>query len=100
MKWNNNGITYNRGNYECLIARYDDSDIWFTPRAMQTQQCAKSNFKRLGELLEAKNCEVQPMYNDSDEWTHDKIVVFDLRYSGECKFYNLYEDGSMLEIVL
>ena len=98
MKWNHNGITYRHGCYECLIARYDDTETWFTPRAQQTQQSAKSNFKRLGELFEAKKCEVQLMYNDSDEWTHDNIIVFDFMYSGECRFYHLNENGSMVRI--
>lgn len=96
MKWNNNGIQYKRGCYECLIARYDESSVWFTPRAQQTQQSQKSNFKRLGELLEASKCEVMPMYDDNDEWTQNSIVVFDFHYSGECKFYSLLEDGRMI----
>lgn len=98
MKWINNGVTYKRGNYECLIAKFDDAPVWFTPRATQTQQTQKSNFKRLGELLDANKCEVKPMYNDSDEWTEENIVVFDFMYSGECKFYHLNEDGSMILI--
>lgn len=98
MKWNNNGIQYKRGCYECLIAKYDESPIWFTPRAQQTQQSQKSNFKRLGELLEASKVEVMPMYGDDDEWTQETIVVFDFMYSGECKFYALREDGAMMPI--
>lgn len=98
MKWNNNGIKYQRGCYECLIAKFDDVDVWFTPRAMQTQQTMKANFKRLGELLETKVCEVMPMYGDNDEWTQENIVVFDFMYSGECRFYSLHEDGSMTRI--
>lgn len=95
MKWIKNGVTFNRGNYECLIAKFDDTPVWFTPRAMQTQQSMKSNFKRLGEMFEASKCEVKPMYNEADEWTEENIVVFDFMYSGECKFYALREDGAM-----
>lgn len=98
MKWINNGVAYKRGCYESLIAKFDDTPVWFTTNAIQTQQSMKFNFKRLGELFEANKCEVKPMYNESDEWTEENIVVFDFMYSGECKFYHLNEDGSMVLI--
>lgn len=98
MKWMTNGVAFRCGCYECLIARFDDTPTWYTPRAMQTQQSQKSNFKRLGELLGAAKCEVKPMYNEDDTWTEENILVFDFRSSGECKFYTLNEDGSMVPL--
>lgn len=95
MKWIKNGIEFKRGNYEVLIAKFDDTPVWFTLRAMATQQSQKGRFKQLGEMFEASRCEVKLMYNDADEWTEENIVVVDFMYSGECKFYNLNEDGSM-----
>lgn len=98
MKWINNGVRYERGNYECLIAKFDDLDMWFTLRAQATQQAQKNRFKQLGQLFEAVKCEVLPMYSEDNEWTKNHIVVFDFNYSGECKFYSLHEDGSITPI--
>ena len=99
MKWIHNGVKYERGNHEFLIAKYDDVDVWFTVRAnIITQQSQKSNFKRLGEYLEANKIEVLPMYNEKDEWTKENIVVFDFHSSGECMFWTLQEDGGMIRI--
>ena len=99
MKWIHNGVKYERGNHEFLIAKFDDTDVWFTVRAnIATQQTQKSLFKRLGEYLEASKCEVLPMYGADDEWAKENIVVFDFMSSGNCLFWNLNEDGSMVKI--
>lgn len=102
MKWIHNGIKYERGNHEFLIAQYDDVDVWFTVRAnIATQQTQKALFKKLGEHFEASKIEVLPMYDDNDEWTKENIVVFDfISLNGEYRFWKLHEDGSMEKIKL
>ena len=65
MKWITNGIKFNRGCYNCLIAKFDNSKMWLTLDAACTVQTAKACFKRLGERFGAKCCEVQEMYSDS-----------------------------------
>lgn len=65
MKWITNGIKFNRGCYNCLIAKFDNSKMWLTLDAACTVQTAKASFKRLGEHFGAKCCEVQKMYNVS-----------------------------------
>ena len=101
MKWINNGVKYERGNHEFLIAKYDETDVWFTVRAnIATQQTQKALFKRLGEYIGASKCEVLPMYDDNDNWTKGNIVVFDFMSSGECRFWRLNEDGSMIKIAV
>lgn len=85
MKWENNGITYKRGNYEVLVARYDDSDFWFMPRALMTQQRAKHRFLELGKAIGAKRVEVREV-GDAKVITND-IVVFD-EWRGTFKFWN------------
>lgn len=77
MKWNNNGIKYERGNYECLIARYNDTGYWVCVRADATQQTQKSNFKDLGEFLSASKCEVKHLYDVDDELTETNIILID-----------------------
>lgn len=101
MKWTHNGIRYERGNHEFLIAKFDDTELWFAVRAnIATQQTLRSLFKRLGEYFNANKCEVLPMYDDHDEWSKEPIVVFDFMSSGECRFWSLAQDGSMKEINL
>ena len=93
MKWNNNGIKYERGNYECLIAQYNKTGHWVCVRAMATQQTQKHNFKALGEVISAKEIEVKKLYNDNDELTETNVIYFDnmAAYGGGFKFwtYNL-----------
>lgn len=101
MKWIHNGVKYERGNHEFLIAKYDDAEVWFTVRAdIITQQSQKALFKKLGEYMGANKVEILPMYNDTGEWTKEHIVVFDFRSSGECMFWWLREDGAMKKIDL
>lgn len=101
MKWIHNGVKYERGNHEFLIAKFDDTDVWFTVRAnICTQQTQKSLFKKLGEYFEASKCEVLPMYDENDNWIRENIVVFQFVSSGECLFWNLCEDGSMEKIAV
>lgn len=101
MKWIHNGVKYERGNHEFLIASFDGVDVWFTVRAnIATQQTQKSLFKRLGDYIGASMCEVLPMYNKNEEWTKENIVVFDFLSSGKCLFWKLYEDGKMDKIAI
>lgn len=82
MKWNNNGIKYNRGCHECLIAQYDSKGPWWSLGACATQQTMKSEFKRLGEYLNASACEVKLLYDDNDVEAENNVVSFRFNYSG------------------
>ena len=94
MKWNNNDVKYERGNYECLIAQYNKTGFWVCVRANVTQQTQKHNFKTLGELLSAKECEVKRAFNDIDELTETNIILIDnmAAYGGGFQFWTCNEE--------
>ena len=88
MKWIvQDGIKFERGNKEVLIARFNEDGAWFTLRAQATQQTQKSEFKRLGETLGAKSCEVKKYYDDNDIETETEVIVFMSMYDGSWRFY-------------
>lgn len=88
MKWiNKEGVKFLRGCYEGLMARYDDTDIWFCMRGLATQQTQKAAFKRLGEYFNANVCEVKNLWDEDGNAVEDNVVVFMRLYSGEYKFY-------------
>ncbi len=100
MKWNNNDVKYERGNYECLIAQFDKTGSWVCLRAMATQQTQKHTFKDLGEALSAKEVEVKRFYDDNDEPTETNVIaVMNMKaYGGGFKFYKENEDESLTPI--
>lgn len=83
MKWINNGIKYQRGCHECLIAQYDGKGCWWSLGAIATQQTMKSEFKRLGEYLGAARCEVKKLYDDDDNEVEQNVVVFNFFFCGK-----------------
>ena len=87
MKWNTNGIKFLRGDYEALIAHFDGLGPWFSLRGMATQQTQKSAFKRLGEVVGAKQCEVKLEYDDDGNEVEGDVVVFMQSYNGDWCFY-------------
>ena len=100
MKWNHNGVTYRRGCYEGLIARYDGKGAWFCNRGLMTQQTMKACFKRLGEYLGASSVEVKPMWNEDDDCTTEtNIVVVDRMSDGSYKVYREPQEGEHWEPV-
>lgn len=99
MKWNNNGIKYERGNYECLIAQYNKTGAWVCVRAMATQQTQKHDFKALGEVISAEECEVKRLYDDNDNPTETNVILFDnmAAYGGGFQFWTCNEELERLE---
>lgn len=99
MKWNNNGVKYERGNYECLIAQYNKTGAWVCVRAMATQQTQKHNFKQLGEVISAKEIEVKRAYDDNDELTETNIILIDnmAAYGGGFQFWTCNEELERVE---
>lgn len=89
MKWITNGVKFKRGDYFCLIAKYDTRPEWFAVRAMATQQSQKVNFKALGEFLNANVIEVKEAYDDNENPTEKNVILFDDKkaYGGGFQFW-------------
>lgn len=89
MKWIKNGIEFKRGDYVCLIAKYDTRPEWFAVRATATQQTQKSNFKDLGEYLNAGVVEVKEAYDDDENPVEKNVLLFDNKkaYGGGFSFW-------------
>ena len=93
MKWiNKEGVKFNRGDYEGLMAKFDNWDVWFCMRAMATQQTQKSAFKSLGEYLGATSCEVRYMWDEEGNARENNVVAF-MSCTTEYLFYVDTPDG-------
>lgn len=94
MKWIKNGVEFRRGDYFCLIAKYDTRPEWFTVRAMATQQTQKHNFKALGEYLGASVIEVKEAYDEDDKLVEKDIILFDnmAGYGGGFQFWHANDE--------
>lgn len=94
MKWIKNGIEFKRGDYFCLIAKYDTRPEWFAVRAAATQQTQKADFKRLGEYLGASVVEVKEAYDDDEKPVENGVILFDdmRAYGGGFTFWESNEE--------
>lgn len=99
MKWNNNDVRYERGNYECLIAQYNKTGAWVCVRAMATQQTQKHSFKELGDVISAKEIEVKRAYDDNDKLTETNVILIDnmAAYGGGFQFWTYNEELERVE---
>lgn len=88
MKWIKNDVLFERGNYEPIIAKFDNSKVWLVVTACCTQQTARSLFKELGEKYGAKSVEIKKMYSVDDQITEENIVGFLRLYDGTYLFRN------------
>lgn len=98
MKWIKNGIEFKRGDYFCLIAKYDTRPEWFALRAMATQQTQKQRFKELGEYLKANVVEVKEAYDEEETLTEKNIILFDnmAAYGGGFQFWHTNDEGERI----
>ena len=94
MKWIKNGIEFKRGDYFCLIAKYDTRPEWFAVRASATQQTQKANFKALGEYLNAGAVEIKEACDDDERPVENGVILFDNKsaYSGGFSFWKTNDE--------
>lgn len=91
MKWIKNGIEFKRGDYFCLIARYDTRPEWFVVReaviGLATQQTQRGYFKALGEYLNANTVEVKGAYDDDERPVEKNVIAVERTYGGDLVFW-------------
>lgn len=83
MKWNTNGVTFNRGNYRPLIAHFDNSKCWLSLAACTTTSGFRAEIRRLANEYGAKTVELKYFYDDNDNQTETNVVDFMDIYSEE-----------------
>lgn len=76
IKWTLNGVSFARGNYRPIIARFDNSRCWFRVPAMTTTTGARSEFRALALEYGAKSVELKYFYDDEDQQTETNVVDF------------------------
>lgn len=74
MRWITNGIKFERGNRETLLAQFDNDGLWYTPRGQMTQSSARALIKLFGEAYDAEQVELTTLSNSNISTKN--IVVF------------------------
>ncbi len=93
LKWTMNGVTFNRGNYRPLIARFDNSKCWLSLAACTTTSGFRSEIQQLANEYGAKTVELKYFYDDNDQQTETAVVDFMKLYSEELdKCYYIFRN--------
>lgn len=87
LKWTLNDISFNRGNYRPVIARFNNSKCWLGIPAMTTTSSARVMFRELAIAYGATSVELKYFYDDTDQQTEFDVVDF-LKLSAGYKFRN------------
>lgn len=67
MKWIRNNVTTERGNYRCLLAKFDTSDYWFCYDANAWTGRQIMAFRKAASLLGASKIEIKYQYDENDQ---------------------------------
>lgn len=65
MKWIRNNVTTERGNYRCLLAKFDTSDYWFCYDANAWTGRQIMAFRKAASLLGASTIEIKYQYDEN-----------------------------------
>lgn len=75
LKWITNGVSFNRGNYEELIAKFDNSKKWLKLGAYTTTSGFKSSIRNLAEAYGASVVEIKALWDEDEKPTEDRENV-------------------------
>ena len=85
MKWiNESNVKFNRGNYERIIAKFDNSLKWFELDAMTTTSGARWCFRRLAQEYDAKIITIKHLFDEDGNATEKREDVVG--------FYKTYDE--------
>lgn len=76
IKWITNGVSFRRGNYEPLIARFDNTRCWLSYNACTTASGFRAVIRKLADEYGAKMVEIKYLYDEDDNVTEDDIKGF------------------------
>lgn len=67
MKWHNpENITFNRGNYDRVIFKFDNSKVWLIPDCIMTTQSLKCEIRKLGKMFNSKEVTIKHLFKEED----------------------------------
>lgn len=76
ISWKVNDVSFNRGNYRPVIARFNNSKCWLGIPAMTTTSSARTMFRQLAITYGATTVELKYFYDDADNQTETDVVDF------------------------
>ena len=81
IRWITNDVSFNRGNWEILIAKFDNSRKWLMPSALCTAANFKAEIRQLAQDFGAKVVEVKKLYENENPVEKRQDVVDFLKLS-------------------
>jgi hypothetical protein len=79
IKWIAPDVSFSRGNYESVIAKFDNCKKWLRVGAVCSTQTAKSDFRKLAQEFGAETVEIKHLWGADEEPTEDRMNVVDFR---------------------
>lgn len=84
MKWIRNNVTTERGNYRCLLAKFDTSDYWFCYDANAWTGRQIMAFREAASQLGASTIEIKYQYDENDQLSEpEENIVTIVNYVSE-----------------
>lgn len=88
IKWNTNGISFRRGNYEDLVARLNNCSKFVTVGGVCSADTFKSDIRRFAQTFGATEVEIMPLWDkDTDELTVPMQDVVAFRTLSPGRYY-------------
>ena len=87
IKWIAPDVSFSRGNFEDVIAKFNNSRKWFRVGAVCSTQTAKSDFRKLAQDFGAESVEIKPLWGVDEEPTEDRMNVVDFRQLSNGYFF-------------
>lgn len=85
LKWFDKDVKYFPGNYEMLIAKFNNSVYWLRFVKIITVITFKKMIRDLGRKYNAKSVMIKPMYNEEGKLT-ENIIIDVLKKDNEYRF--------------
>lgn len=76
IKWITNNVTFERGNYLAVVAKFDNSKVWLGPAAAMTARNVKFWAESLAKEHNSATVELKYLKDCTDE----KIITYYLDY--------------------
>lgn len=76
MKWIKNEVSFQRGNYRPIIAKFDNSVCWFASSAIMSARCFKAEIKRIADEYGASVIEMKYEYDEDYNKVEANVVDF------------------------